>query len=1405
MSDYGGYQQKRAHALGPFASVYEATAPDGQPGRFALKIFHPPASTSIRRFYAIEGWLIAAERQQRGAKEDGAVLPVVAFGRCPEGAYSVTPWQERTLEPMVDTLAAKGDILRALAECLFNAVEKWGLKPGGSHRKLKASNVFITKSGPLQGMTVILADPWFMYGIKDENAPRTNDLTAIGAILAQVVRRRAVAGWPIEDGPEWRALGHPGKAWLAYCNYLLNPEPKAGELTLAEARKRLRRVPKDARPVRKAMMIGSAATFVIAGSIVAFARFGNPIYMPDNLRRLAETVHNPRAFRQSITSSWADLCHAWDSWLADLQNNAPRLLKTEALWNGRNDPLRVAITNFVANANNLLPGTVVPEAAGEKRLGALGDSPSDAIRNELLKERVAQEVDRTYSQVRALAAQLERWPRWDEMRNLLTLLEAEGKYPRAADALRPDLPPKPGSTGYKLDSARTLKFFNDVSLDETGTLLLASRWGEITKLKAEMEATPDRVQKAMPRIILARLTDHGSVGEFADALAAPLEELRNRHDQYNDPAVERERFLKESILQSETAEVTADDFPRWSAELKLYSKVPPAEDPRLAPALDATVTQLNTRAAGLEADAPAPEPGGPATLNAADFRTEYQQRTADLQALRGRDIVRHDLPQVTGDTNQLAGKLQNLGQRLEATLTLLRPDVWLAKVGRPYGQFEETRQRWTAWQQAALGGVTAEALAQDRARFRTLRAQERQMREWVDGLEGENGFGALKVPDLAGVSTETADALRRLEAARREQAATAIGVIAKWQGALPAAPWSAVGVNERAPLEGHRQWLAALPAFAGDLDQLEKLLTGGFAWREGVSDVVARLAQHPGLDALTGPPAEWNVEAKLLGRLNESNDRAELVGAAQSGGLSRKLTAWRRLGTLSGWPAGAADLDVDGAVVSNLRELVGRDVKDEARRGTLLDELTRETRVRWNRAARNSAASEEQLTAVFERMERYGITEADLEDPALYDLKLWQLKRSDWTEVDLAPLRSRRDAFVGAVRAIKGMAAQPAVASFVDQLAGIELVVDPNRKPTPSPRLAGWQEELTDAGLGLTASWQNGGHTVKLDFSIVQPDDDTPAFYLARRELAVGEFLDLMAGRPKAQTDAVMAALPQWAKTESYSKPYDQPMSWRPRIDNAGRYAGIELNPSWFFYTTAAVKGLLDNTELRATNPALDKAAREKPSLRSPLQQVPPEAARAVAERLIGARLPTPREWEAVMKVVGKPAEGNFRGPDFQQLFYYLRDYNVAGQTVPWRPNAGAFLPKVAVEGSKTRRIFNDDGHAAATADEGRLWFGSVDEGPLTGRFVNLTGNVSIFLFDPAANAYYVAGGSALSPPDIDFTQPQKVEAAGLIGAKPGTEPYSDVGIRPAFEAPPGFRERYKLLVLVREQKYLTW
>lgn len=1397
MSDYNGFKIKRTHALAPLASVYEAEATAGRPGRFALKVFHPPASTDVRRLYAIEGWLLAAERQKLAAKKDGTVVEVLATGRCEEGVFAVMPWQERTLEPWIKTLGPKGDTLRALTECLLNTLEKWEAQTGGPHGNLKPANVFLNRSGSLIGMTTQLSDPAFRPGAKAEQL-RLADLAAVGAMLATIVRRRPPGAWPIEEAPEWKALGHGGKGWLDFCNYLLNPSPNEGEITLAEARRRLRKVPKDSNPAKTAALTGTGVLVAVTLSVLGFARFGDPIYMPEKIQELAVTLRNPKAFRQEITPQWAQLCRAWDGWLIDLQNNAKRLDRTTDLWT-QNDALKTAIASFVATGQQLRPDTLVPEAAG-KGLGTLADSPPDAVRNELLKITVSNKVVEAWGQISTLSRDLERWQRWDEMRKLLALLEGRG-FTRAAGALGPKLPQAPGSPGYKQDAARTLKLFNDISLDDTGTLLLASRWGEFTKHSNDMEASGDRVQKAMPGVILARLADKSSLGDFADSLGAPLEEIRLRRKQFLDPQVVRERFLKESdLLNKETAAVTEADFPRWEQELVLYSKVPAADDPRLSPALDTNVAALSPNAVDLEADAPAAEPGGLPTLSAGDFKREFDGLTANLKSLRDRPIVRHDLPAIRDETAKLAGGIQLLGQRVEATLALLKPEIWLGKVAQAYGKFNETKQRWAAWQ-ATLTGVTPAALRADRPRFRQLRANERQLKEWIDGVEGPAGLAALKVPDLSKASADTSGELLRLELVRRERAASAAAAAAEWRNALPVTPWASAGPNVRAPLEAHAKWLGELPEIAAGLDRLSGLLLAGYGWHEGVSDVVERLAKFGGAGDLAGKPGEWHAEAKLLAPLVDSTDRAALMTAVQSGGLSRKLMAWRRLGVVAGWPAGPEEFDLDGKIMANMREIIGRDVAEETRRGSLLDEMVKETRRRFNRAARNAAGAEVQLSAMFDRMGPAGITEENLEEPVAYNLALWRLKHSDWNETNLDRLRVRRDSFVTTVRAIKGIPVQPTVSRLLETLSGIELKDDPNRPPTPSPRLAGWQEEMSNEGLALTASWTNGGKKVQIEYSIVQPTDGTPPFYLARRAVAVGEFVDLLNARGKG-TAAVIQVLPRWARNEPGDTPYNKPVTWKPRDDGNG----FEVNPSWFKILDAPVEGLkANNDQLKA--PELNWVFGEAPTPRSPVQHLPPEAARVFAEQVLGARLPKPEEWRAVTALFGKPTEGFFRGSNFRKLVSFLTNYKEGGVSVAWRPIVSAFLPLVKTPGSLQPKPFVDDGQVSSLPDKGRLWFAPVDEGPAMGGFVNLFGNVWVYLLDPAKSQYYVAGGSMLSPPGVDIVEPQKVEGSGLIGSSRTTtpkDPYSDVGIRPAFDAPPGFRERYKLLVLVREQKYLT-
>jgi hypothetical protein len=547
--------------------------------------------------------------------------------------------------------------------------------------------------------------------------------------------------------------------------------------------------------------------------------------------------------------------------------------------------------------------------------------------------------------------------------------------------------------------------------------------------------------------------------------------------------------------------------------------------------------------------------------------------------------------------------------------------------------------------------------------------------------------------------------------------------------------------------------------------------------------------------------------------------------------LSQRLTAWRRLLGLGDWPSGASDLELGATIVAVLRDTVTRDIADGVRRQAVIAEIARGARDVWFHAARESVRGNVDVAAVFDRMDRFGIDERSLEGPMAYNLRLWRLKQEAEKETDIEVLRRHRDEFTTAVQALGVVTSAPEAQAFLQKLGKIELSldlvenvaqaatdrsglgsllkrVDPRRlikgatrQPTLSPRVAGWREEPAEAGLRVTATWNSGGRAVKLDFLLVQPDDATPPFYLAQRVIAVGEFLDLVAGRPE-DGQKVLAALPAWTRSDTLDKPWNKPMAWRPRSD----FRGLELNPTWFYLADAQVKALFDNAELRARTPVLDRLVTDKPTARSPLQQLPPEAAQVFARTLLGARLPRPEEWRAVTKQAAAAApSAHFRGRSFEELWHFLDQYREGGQTVRWRPNEGVFLPLVAAPDGGARRLLVDEGHARPDVSADGLWLAPVDDGPTIGGFVNLIGNVWIYLYDDAARQFYVAGGSALSPPGLDLTEPLKVEVAGRIGARAVTEGFSDVGLRPAFDAPPGVRERFELLRLVREQKYLVF
>jgi formylglycine-generating enzyme required for sulfatase activity len=497
------------------------------------------------------------------------------------------------------------------------------------------------------------------------------------------------------------------------------------------------------------------------------------------------------------------------------------------------------------------------------------------------------------------------------------------------------------------------------------------------------------------------------------------------------------------------------------------------------------------------------------------------------------------------------------------------------------------------------------------------------------------------------------------------------------------------------------------------------------------------------------------------------------------------------------------ELETEAGVSAALRERIAGLPVGEVRE-RLRGELERGSRQRWNAAARAAGADQGRLDAVFGRLERVGLAEADLEPLPGFNFRLWQLRQATGSEGDVDYWRERRDRFVEAARRSPEIAARPDVSGLLAALEALALRDEGHRGASLSPARVGWREELADGGQRVVATWSGAGRRVRIEYQLVEPAGGGAAYYLARHHLAVGDFLALIDGR--AEGAAILEAMPRWVLREGDSgEPWSAPLAWRPRADRGG----IELNSRWIYRPDAQLAPFLGADAESGAGAAVAPLVRERPSERSPLQRVSPDLARRLCEELLGARLPTPAEWRALAAAEGAAEAANRRDARFATLWRFLETARAGDQGIAWRPNRDIFLPLQAVkEGARTRRLpLADDGRAVTEAEDGHLFPADVDAGPESFGFVHLFGNVWTYLHDPDERRYYVAGGSALAPPGIDAREPQRVEGIPLIGNSRGqalTDGFSDVGVRPAFDAPPGVRDRLEMFRLVRTQQFLT-
>jgi hypothetical protein len=202
------------------------------------------------------------------------------------------------------------------------------------------------------------------------------------------------------------------------------------------------------------------------------------------------------------------------------------------------------------------------------------------------------------------------------------------------------------------------------------------------------------------------------------------------------------------------------------------------------------------------------------------------------------------------------------------------------------------------------------------------------------------------------------------------------------------------------------------------------------------------------------------------------------------------------------------------------------------------------------------------------------------------------------------------------------------------------------------------------------------------------------------------------------------------------------------------------------------------------------------PTRLSPVQYIDPAAARAFSERYLHCRLPTPAEWAETLRALGgadrlRKLRWNLRDRTWQVQQAYLAKTGSAFD-LPW-PDSDAFIPASLGAVKRASEAVVADG----ADDDGTLWFADVDAPAAGLPFSHLIGNVAVFLWDPQTAKYAVAGGSALSPPELDPT------AIYAVDSQQEREGYSDVGFRPAFSAPDSLVGKSRLSRLIRDQGFL--
>ncbi len=1123
-----------------------------------------------------------------------------------------------------------------------------------------------------------------------------------------------------------------------------------------------------------------AVGIIVAGAVIAGAVLLAMSLMSDRPKGPRDKAQGPAGngeLSAPDAEAWRGLCAAFSTWFSGLARDADdaRLER----W-GRDAHLAANVVPVVRRAQGgelkLDPRRIADVVGSDMRF--LAASPPKKVRD----PGVMAEVREALAVVRKLEADATvDWPALRQVRELSKQCAARGwgrpaEYlGAAAERVKAD-----ADLAEAMDEALALAaraaeieaMWEKVQiqakvLNESGSPVLA-RFAQYVLADSRSETAKDARASDLTRLT-ERLTD-------ALALAAPLVAYVQGDWQSKVDRELVERQPPVPVPQTDEQLRGGEVFRVWLAAVQgdKYAKLDATSDPRqgqwkarqeaelalIRGKVDACAQRgskkaesLGQRLKAVEAELAAlaalrwdQEHRGEITRRAAEFRTAPAALLAEAGA---------ELAQVIGGRKAY---LENLPPTISSTGSASVNAAWKQRM-EEVGKVED------------LGQLTAKV---------------NRLREDLGRLEGE-----LQV--ALGAEPEGSDWGRRIAtdvlAGEREKVLGKALASLKWQDgqyvrdAAFEAQWKSAG-------EEFDRWRTGVAAVVKEFEGLEAALALGAQADEkipGSEKTLRELYQQcrkrqvieegsPLCQALQ--PLRERLEAVLAAEAEA--DRAKLLSQASQAvqgrfGLAR--AAWRRLGRLApAWPADANEFyrerDLHAALASAY-DLV----KDDGRRKVLRDELTGETRRRWE----NYFLRQAEPRLIRDTIARMGdfhvdpAASASLQPVTQLRLAIHELRRKVLGEKPGDDgLRSAVAEFIAAVGKLPGGAAgEPAVVAFVKELrqasdaqeAGLDLA-------KAGPAAAGWKAAASVDGSTVKFAWNSpGGNRHWLVMERIEPAGAKPS-YLCTTEMSMGLFLDVVDASGK------WAEIRKLLKVYSGEDPRRGPRVWELSADKRPVEAA-----TW----TAPIVGI----EESMVYPADLKVG--APKRTHPMQYISPTAAAYVAA-LLGCRLPSSGEWQAAWpgEKDNPESPANLRDKTWARQQKYLVDCESQGKFVTddLLPDRGVFWPKGAkrVEGRQAESLPGDDG---------LLWFAPVDSGKPR-KFHHLLGNVAEFVFDdpsaaeqaevspPAAaeqtakniDKIAVIGGSALSGPRIETDKPQPVAAEEAAGG------YADVGFRLALTAP---------------------